>query len=439
MEVFLNYGVLFLGNVANLYMIDNFFYNFFEVKGFAKLLHVRLSVGALYVIVVFGINLLHNSLINLAFYILLTLAYVVVIFTGNFWSRLFRYVFALCILIGGEFLFVVLISAPYYIVGQAITTNISAFATQYFMLKLLTYILFTITKQMSGKAKEHMPNKIFGMYICLPITTLAILILTYYAGAGDVNNPTITLLLVICSGLMFLGNILIFYAFHQHARESYHKNQMEIAALEREMNWKHHTQMIVNNEEHQKFIHNIVNQLKVINGLARQGEKDKISKIIRGLESDIEKNETKEYCKHPIINILLSEKEIEAEANGVEIDIFIEQNIYVGDIREVDLIAAIGNLLDNAIRGASESVANKKIKVKIFMRDGGNVFVVKIVNEFGGEIKRKDGKFISTKKGLGIRGVGIKSVEDIASVYRGNLNCSVEGTVFQAVLALQTK
>ena len=70
------------------------------------------------------------------------------------------------------------------------------------------------------------------------------------------------------------------------------------------------------------------------------------------------------------------------------------------------------------------------------MQNEGNFCVVKITNNFMGEIIRNENGFVSTKKEKGIHGIGIQSVRNTAEKYNGYLECLIENKIFTAILVL---
>ena len=437
MAIFLDYLVLFLGNIAYVYMVDNFFSNFFEVKESVKNKYIRSLLALIFVIARLGLNSFQSGYINLLGIQLLMLFYIMLIFSGSIGRRLVSFVMAIALILGGELLFAVIIGVPYYMAGQTRDIGMSSLVIPYFILILMTYLLFIIVGQFSSKARENMPSRIFSMYLCLPISSLGILVLTYHSGINVIENVAVRIMLIVCTTLMFLGNILISFAFQQHVKESYEKNEIELLMMKREMEWKHQMKLVEQNEERHKFIHDIANLLKVIRGLIDEKDDGEVIKIISELSIDIEKNERIIYCQNPILNILLSEKVAEAEKSNVDMNVFIETNVHLGKIGEIDLITSLGNLLDNAIRGASECNEKKEVNVKIFIEKG--MLVTKINNRFSGKLIRKEGRFLTTKKDKNNHGFGIKSVENVANKYNGRLICTENGKEFQALLYLSLK
>ena len=135
-----------------------------------------------------------------------------------------------------------------------------------------------------------------------------------------------------------------------------------------------------------------------------------------------------------ILNTLLSEKVSTAESQNVSMDVYVEPYVRFGNIRDIDLISVIGNILDNAIRGAGECEISRKVKVRIFMQNEGNILVVKIKNDCAENIKLQENEDLkTTKKEKGIHGYGIKSVIRTTEKYGGQFEFFLEDNIFTAI------
>ena len=116
-----------------------------------------------------------------------------------------------------------------------------------------------------------------------------------------------------------------------------------------------------------KFVTTNESKRKIIESLAEAGENSKIREILRELNYELEKNTLESYSDNLVLNALISEKVTYAKKNNVQIDVFLEPNIQFGALREIDMISMIGNLLDNAIRGAQECENFRTVQIRIFM------------------------------------------------------------------------
>ncbi|MBO5032697.1 MAG: GHKL domain-containing protein [Lachnospiraceae bacterium] len=190
-------------------------------------------------------------------------------------------------------------------------------------------------------------------------------------------------------------------------------------------------------ERHGEFIHNINHYFKAIGELAREEHCDQIINLMKELNLNLMQNERTIYTSHRVVNAVLSEKAREASGNGIDFDVYVEPGIRFGMTADSDLVAMLGNLLDNAFEAAKSCSDDKrKAMLRIYMEKEGRMCVVKLVNFFAEKPQRKKSGFISTKWEKGLHGIGIKSVENTVRKYNGYLQCFIDEERFTAVLVL---
>lgn len=433
----LNKLVLFFTCVVEIYIIFDYFNNFFEIRKQLKNSKIAVwGISILAIILLFIVNLQENAYVNLTGFIALFFVYVTVLFYASIGNRILHMCIAITIFSGCEFLFAILLSIPSYFVRQTSFVQLSEMTWQLISMKLLTYIFFTIVKQFSNKSRKKVSGKIFWMYLCVPVTSFGMMMVTYYANTDFSNNLYVKAFLCIFFALMLIGNIMIFYAFNKYSEEMYNTMQQHMMLIQKDADLKYYQQLSGINKKHEEIIHNTSNYLKIIGELARENRNDNIINIISELNVELEKNETMIFSSNHVLNAILSEKRRSAEDKNVDLKIYVEPGVRFGKINDADLISMFGNLLDNAIRAASEAYKSNKVDVKIFMQNDGNFCVAKIENDFNGVLNKKDNEFITTKTEKGIHGVGIKSVRSTAEKYDGYMECSDSNSIFTVVLIL---
>lgn len=426
--------ILLISCIVEVYILYDFFNGFSEVKG---TLNGKLkSYIVITILTLYMINLAENSYINLFLVPVTTWCFVSVVFDINIRLRFFYFIEACSIIIGGELLYLILSK----ISTLAITTKgfvpLSENVWQIIVIKLITYIIFIIIRQVSSKTRVTMPTNVFMMYLCLPIATLGMMLVVFYSGVDFEDNVRQKVLMTFFLILMLVGNILIFYAFNKYSNQMQENADKKMIIVKQEAELIHLHEVIQKNEKQQEIFHDTVNYLKTIDKLAKAGQSDKITDILNELNTEIEKNLMTSYSSSVVLNALLSEKFIYAKNKNVVLDILVEPDICIDSLQEIDMISMLGNLLDNAIRAAEECVAEKNVKTRIFMQNNRNILVIKVVNNFCGEIQMKNGKILSTKKEKGMHGLGIKSVVHTAEKYDGYLDFFIENKKFISILIL---
>lgn len=139
------------------------------------------------------------------------------------------------------------------------------------------------------------------------------------------------------------------------------------------------------------------------------------------------------YCQHYTTNALLGFYSRQAQASGIEMDVFVQIPGHV-QLPETTLSVVLGNLLENALEACRQLTGGEK---KITVRgkaDMGSVFFV-ISNTFDGNLhKSKDGKYLSTKSGS--RGFGLDSVAQLVNTNGGILQVETEPGIFRVSVLL---
>ena len=394
----------------------------------------RIFISSIMVFLLFGLNIADNSYLNLIGFTILFWCFVVVVFDMKFRQRIFYFFIAYSINLVCELLYSIVVGMSTENVSEDGLPLLKDNILQLIAVKFLTYIVYIIMKRIITKKQKIMPDNLFFMYLCLPVAAFGMMITVFYSGVDFKSNPVQRILMIAFVMLMILGNILIFYAFNKYAEEIYENNRQNLIIMKQSDELEHIQELFRRNEKHQEFIHDTSNYLKTIKNMLLSGENEKVNKLLADLNKELEKSVVEEYSDNMILNTLLSEKVSTAESQNVSMDVYVEPYVRFGNIRDIDLISVIGNILDNAIRGAGECEISRKVKVRIFMQNEGNILVVKIKNDCAENIKLQENEDLkTTKKEKGIHGYGIKSVIRTTEKYGGQFEFFLEDNIFTAI------
>lgn len=434
---YLDIIILFLSCIFEIYIYYDFFCAFLEFRSDNHTLGKRFFFSLLAVICLFAVNTYGTSYINVLGFIIIVWIYCMLVFRANFGIRIIYFLIAFLVGMGCEFLFSILLSLPLYIDEQYSLIRLSDIPWQMFTMKLLTYVLFTIIKQFFRTSKNTINNKIFLYYLCIPLASIAIMLLTYYSGIVSSVSVITQISLCVSFALMLFGNISVFRAFNRYSDELHINAEQKIIITRQTIDLQHYAQLQRLEVQYQDFVHNISHYLRTIGELAKENKNYNIISILQELNIELENNVLATYCDNSVVNAILSEKKSMAEKNNLDLDIYVEPGTVLMGISDADIITMLSNLLDNALRAAKDA-DDKLIIVRIYSENEGCFQIIKIVNHFTGIILNTDSRFISTKKEEGIHGIGIKSVENTAKKYGGYLECFVEDSLFTAILVLPT-
>ncbi|MCI5994477.1 MAG: GHKL domain-containing protein [Blautia sp.] len=425
--------ILFFCCVIEIFLIYDYFYNFFEIKIERKYIKTVCAeaIGA-----IFLINILQSNILNLVLIPIILWIFVTVLFDFKLRIRFVYFIMAYIVMIGVEFLYIILSNTTIALLAKTGLIPVSEYLWQLLLIKFLNYIVFIVLKQMSAKSKNRMTNKLFLIYLCVPVSTLGTMLAVLYSGIDIGNNIVLEILMTLFFVCMITGNMVLFYVFQKYTENLSENANQELELLYQRAEVERLTKIAEWNENYNEIIHNTSHYLKVIGQLAYERRNDEICKVVDKLNGKLNREEICEYSNHKMLNIILSEYSIKAKNAGVGFDVYVEPGCILNHVQDVDFITMIGNLLDNAILAASKREKDSYVIVRIFMQKDGKLCVIKVVNDFAEELKEVRGKLISTKKEAGVHGIGLSSVSKIARQYNGYLEHYIIDGKFNAVIVL---
>ncbi len=212
------------------------------------------------------------------------------------------------------------------------------------------------------------------------------------------------------------------------------KKRVKIELISKDVEIQQLKKMTVLDKNCHEIIHNTSFYLKLIHQLAIENKNEEIIDTVERLTGKLEYGKLCQYSNYTILNAILCDYSQKAKEHHVIFDIYVEPGCVLWHIRDMDLAAMLGNLLENAVE-ATSMVENGSIIVRIFMHQNGKMCMIKVVNDYCEELRMKKGNILSSKD-EGIHGIGLKSIARTAEHYKGIFNYFVENKKFYAVLIL---
>ena len=206
-------------------------------------------------------------------------------------------------------------------------------------------------------------------------------------------------------------------------------DRMRKIYLEREVEaYKHEMELMrISNRKEQNLRHDLRHHLFEIEGLAKQGEDEKICTYIDELRRTFVDSKqmvhTGEYETDSLINYLLGN----AKNHQIDVtcDIKIPEDI---DVSRCKLNVIVGNLLENAIEAAAQ--ADEK-RIVLTMQFSAGILFLQIKNTYNGPVRVEGGHALG-KKSQNNHGIGLRSVQDLVREQNGSLDISVTDQFFVA-------
>ena len=170
--------------------------------------------------------------------------------------------------------------------------------------------------------------------------------------------------------------------------------------------------------------HDYINHIQVLHGFLHIGEVDQATKYVDSLSKDIQTIESiKLNLEHPGLAILLQTKKLTCQNQQIDIQITVDDNPF-DNIKTIDLINILSNIIDNAIEATME-LPEEQRKITVSCKADELYYTFSITN-VGRKLPDKNQIFkqgYSTKKvekGR-VRGQGLFIVKETINKYNGTI------------------
>ncbi|MDE7266921.1 MAG: GHKL domain-containing protein [Lachnospiraceae bacterium] len=180
-------------------------------------------------------------------------------------------------------------------------------------------------------------------------------------------------------------------------------------------------------EANRRLRHDMRRHINTIAEYAKTGDTSAILAYIGEYNTEISEATVKRYSENQTINSILSAYAGKAEEGGISF--LVQCNVPKElKIREIDLIALLGNLLENALHGCQES-GKEKPCMEIHIRLKKNLLLIVCNNTCSDKLK------LSGSHPAG-KSIGISGILSVCQKYDGDLDYKIEKDVCSACAVL---
>ncbi len=180
-------------------------------------------------------------------------------------------------------------------------------------------------------------------------------------------------------------------------------------------------------ETHRRLRHDMRHHLETIVEYAKAGDTSAILAYAAEYKVEISEASVKQYSLNRTINSILSAYADKAEERGVSFSVRCNVSKEL-KVRETDVIALLGNLLENALHGCRES-GKENLCMEIHIRLQNDRLIIVCNNTCSDHLKLSG----SLPEG---KSIGISSILSVCRKYDGNLDYKIENEVCSACAVL---
>lgn len=304
--------------------------------------------------------------------------------------------------------------------------------------KTLYFLLTYFISRLSRKEKKDISkyDKSFFLF-CLPIVSIGIIIsFTYLSISYDVNNTTKLLFSII--SLVLLGTNLIVFFTHEKIMNVLTENiSLQLENQKNKINDEYYHELEKQQDTSNLLIHDIKRCLINIQELSVQGDTSQIIEYIDSIYNGYKIQTLKQYSNNKLINIIVSRYAQLFANDNIDFSVDI-RNVDFSFIDNSDITALLDNLLENSYDAVK--ISKRKIIDLTIDKQNEKYVIIQLSNssDIKPEINNKSIK--TTKKDIGMHGIGTKSILRIVKRYSGNLEWEYNDIlgIFTATIILKT-
>ena len=176
---------------------------------------------------------------------------------------------------------------------------------------------------------------------------------------------------------------------------------------------------VMQNEEatYRRFRHDMRHHLAAIAEYAKTGDTSAILSYIKEYDAEISETAGKQYSVNGTVNSILSAYAGKTRESGIAFSVRCNVPKEL-KVREIDLIALLGNLLENALHGCQKSGKENK-SIEIYIRMQNSRLMILCNNTCPSHLRLSNGLPVG-------KSIGISSMLSVCQKYGGNLEYKIE-------------
>lgn len=408
-----------------------FFISIFE-RRFSPKISLLIGIFLFSICSVLNILLKNNVIVNGCATFLITFSFSILCFRSTFRQAFFCTVTLVVINTALETL---IVAASSYITGNTFLDynhNFLLFLFEATSCKSAYFIfVLLITRMVNSKGNSTNVPINFFIY---PVTSLFCMFIFWHVSAQPECTHKIQLLLGIAGGSLFISSILLFVAYSRQVEKDRESLQVksELTRLITEQSYY----QILEQQNHQlmMYAHDAKKHLAAIQAL---NEDSKISSYVEALSNQLADYSRNCHSGNKLLDVMIHKYVVDCAMRGIQFEYDIKA-CNLSYLEDIDLVAILGNLLDNSVSAAEKS-EDKVICLSTARRNSYSIIILS--NSCDAPPKQVGSRLISTKSDNGLHGFGLKSVAKAIHKYQGDYewHYDIQKRLFTVTVMLMDK
>ncbi len=215
--------------------------------------------------------------------------------------------------------------------------------------------------------------------------------------------------------IFFVSTVVLFVIYQHQVEENYRHIQVESELRRLQIERSYYEILEQQNENLMIYAHDAKKHLAAIQALTTDPE---ISEYVEKLSNQLKCYSKNCHSGNKLLDVIINKCVLDCESKGLSFYYDVRQ-CNLSSVIDIDLVAIVGNLMDNALR-AAEASSGKAISLETTNRNNYNVLIISNSCDNAPMIRKN--RLVSSKESPGLHGFGIKSVTKSLAKYQGDLN-----------------
>ena len=246
-----------------------------------------------------------------------------------------------------------------------------------------------------------------------PLTALIILVAFCYLCIKEDISSQNRIILAILSTVLFGSVVFLFITYQHNAEKENELLLLKSKSARTETEQTYYDILERQNRRLAEYAHDAKNHLAIIKNLNSDPQ---IDVYIDKMNEDLKTYSSACRSGNKTLDVIINKISEECAIKGIDFDTDIRLN-NLSFVEDYDLVAILGNLLNNAVDAAEKS----KDKIILLETDNRNKYAVIIITNSCDEPPAASGeKLMTTKSDSSLHGIGLKTVKKTLQKYGGD-------------------
>ncbi|MGN0323126.1 MAG: sensor histidine kinase [Oliverpabstia sp.] len=293
-------------------------------------------------------------------------------------------------------------------------------------------VFFMVCLMLSNWTSKNIAHKIPSSLFIYPACVTACLLVFSYFIFSEILTKSGQILLAVASGTLLLSLIFLFSTF-QHEIE---KDGMLAIAQEENAHLKTEKEYFdILEKQNQNLMLYAHDVRKHLNAIREMSQDPDINEYVAKLCGELTTYTQSCQSGNKLLDVMINRYVLDCELKKISFEYSVRE-CPLRCLEDLDLVAILGNLMDNAITAASES-EKKWVSLTTSVRNTYNVVVIK--NSCDVPPQAQGERLLSTKENPRFHGYGLKSVAKAVKKYHGDQYWSYDpdNQIFTMTVILQ--